>query len=134
MNPTLDKADPTLRGLLESSSPDDSLRVILVLAEPETTKAISPVRSSSPEELRRILRERQRTRMAQTFGPTLQSLRDLELNPQGGELTSAVVVEGPVSAIREALALPGVTSALHDAPIGLIEPTHREKKPRSGRR
>ena len=67
--------------------------------------------------------------MARQFGSTLQALKELRLDPRGGELTPSVVVEGPVSSILEALQLPGVEAGLFDEPLSIARPAKNHPTP-----
>jgi hypothetical protein len=127
----LSKADPLLREALQHADRNQVLRVVLLLRTgAEEQDGPEPLPSAYPSRIdyRRALIERQRRRLQQgEAGRTLQELEKLQLDPQGGGILPAVVVEGPVDRLAKALQLPGVVSGSLDRPIELVRPRPSEE-------
>lgn len=120
---TINKADPSLRDKLQRAPGDETIRVVMVLGNDESGLRLEdqPHPSQYPTRTawREALIQRRRLQVAGKIGDTLEDLRRLSLNPQGGSLGTVVVVEGPASKIAKSLELPGVRHATLDMAIGL---------------
>ena len=116
------KADPLLAARLLSAAPDDIVRVVLWLTEP-TVSSAPPLRAATAGGYRATLIDRRRQELA-FHTDTLKALERLHLNPQGGRVTTTVVVEGPAAAVEEALELPAVRNAALDREMDLIRPVN----------
>jgi len=116
------KADPLLKEKLESSSPDEVARVILTLSVPDSPRRgiRVAVRTTTSNDRSKLIEARRRRLIGNA--DTLQKLRDLGLKPQGGQVTSTVVIEGRLADIEKALELPAVCRAALDRVLDLIRP------------
>ncbi len=121
------KIDPLLREKLQSVGGDENIRVLMVLGEDERSSRIEqqlrPSQFASRTAWREALIEQRRSQVADEIGNTLEDLRKLSLQPQGGTLGRTVVVEGSARDIATSLELPGVRHASLDRPIELA-PDH----------
>ncbi len=116
------KIDLDLSKVLQSSEPNQMLRVILIVSDPRTAceePDLKPSAYATTADYRRALIKRRSDHLVQAHGETLQTLKDLSLEVHGGTLNRAVVVTGPVDQIRKALALPAIEQALLDHSIEL---------------
>jgi hypothetical protein len=88
-------------------------------ASPRSDESDLPKPSQFPDRIayRQALIAKQKAARTESIGATIESLKDLSLRVQGGEITPAVIVEGAAKDILISLALPGVRSVALDRPI-----------------
>ena len=89
---------------------------------PEPIRPIDPANFPNRQEYRKALLEDLQKKTAFENEETLRQLHGLDLNPHGGTINHAVVVEGPASRLLGALDLPGVGHATLDQPIAESQP------------
>ena len=116
----LKKADENLRSALVQARENDPLCVILLL---EVKLTMSPAKPdprefSSRTEWRKSIVQQQQALLQSAIGSTLDQLRGIGLEPQGGAL-GQVVVQGPASDIVRALEIAGIQLAVLDWAIPL---------------
>lgn len=121
----LNKADPELREALKNAEGEEVLSAILLLGPDQeerctNTEELSPSQFPSRTDWRKALIAQRQQQMEQEIGGTIQALRDLGLEPHGGTITRAVVVQKEAQQVVKALELPGVRHASLDQPIDLI--------------
>jgi len=116
----LAKADPLLADKFNSASSQEVVKVVLALIDPGASS--DHVHATTATEYRIALTNRRRHQIALVHTETIKSLKLLHLNPKGGQVTTTVIVEGPIAAVEEALKLPGVRSASLDCEFELIRP------------
>jgi hypothetical protein len=132
----LEKIDPKLQEVLEKAKGDEIVTCLMLLGpELEDAKQRSASEELNPAQFpsRKAYREKaisqRKDELAHNIGITLQKLRDLSLNPRGGNISPTVVVEGMARQILAALELPGVRHASLDRPIELIRPINQGSRP-----
>jgi hypothetical protein len=124
------KADPSLQHALDHARGDQVLSAILLLEQPDHGISPPPSEDDDPSQFpdrvayRKALIERRQKQMASDNAETLGKLATLQLSPRGGKISHAVVVEGTAANLLHALDLPGVSRAILDRPISLVQP-HR---------
>jgi hypothetical protein len=122
------KISRSLRSALEHAQAGTPLRVILSLGDDEDEfeagASVTPGEFPSRTDYRREAIARRSKDLDRRFGPTLDALRSLNLEVQGGRALRTVVVEGPAEGIAASLDWPEVREARLDEPIELIRP-HR---------
>lgn len=123
------KADRHLFDALQEAAEGESLRCVMLLqatevegSETRLEPSLQPWNFSSPRAYRQALIAQQQQRLTHSLGETLTQLEALALRPRGGQTSRAVVVEGPVRQIVQALGLPGVQHASLDQRLDLIQP------------
>jgi hypothetical protein len=128
-NRILAKISPGLRDALAHANAEDECRVLFLLSPlheraTEAKTAQLPKSAEFPDYVsyKRALIDLRRYAVEARQGDTIRALRQLQLNPQGGELGSVVVVEGRVEQLLKGLELPSVTQADIDQPISLSLP------------
>jgi hypothetical protein len=136
-NRILAKISPSLKRALVHANAEDECRVLFLLSplhEGKTEeKAMQPLKSGEfPDYVsyKRALIERRRYEAEVRQGDTIRALKQLKLNPKGGELGSVVVVEGSVEQLLKGLELPSVTKADIDQHISLSLPLQDTQPPK----
>ncbi len=121
-----EKLDESLCHKLTKAKADDRVQVVYFLQplgdEIAEVKAIKPSDFSSRKDFRLALIDQQKMHNSQAVGKTIQGLKKLTLNVKGGNITRAVVAEGPARLIADGASLPGVRSAVLDSPLTLPKP------------
>jgi hypothetical protein len=121
------KTDPLLEDRLKHAREDENIRAVMVLGPEEPTGSIHkqphPSQFPSRQAWRETLVKQRKGQIEGEIGGTLKQLRELSLNPQGGKIGQAVVVEGPAANIASSLDLPGVHHASLDREIALSKST-----------
>ena len=113
------KADPLLQEILNHSSTDEMLQVVMVLDEDKANlspaETLKPSQFASRVEYRQALID-QRKKQLETgsVGQTIESLNNLDLIIHGGKASRFLVVEGTAAEIVKSLSLSGVKSATLD--------------------
>nr|MDJ0661407.1 NACHT domain-containing protein [Crocosphaera sp.] len=121
------KADPLLQEILDHSSTDEVLQVVMILDDDKTnlspTETLKPSQFPSRVEYRKALIEQRKQQLETgTVGQTIAELKNLDLTIHGGKGSRFLVVEGTAEEILKSLSLSGVKSATFDQIIR-IEPT-----------
>lgn len=133
-----EKLDESLCHKLTKAKASDRVRVVYFLQphgdEPVEVKALKPTDFSSRKVFRLALIEQQKSHNKQAVGKTIQGLKNLALNVKGGNITRAVVAEGPAKLIADGASLPGVRSAVLDAPLTLPKPRKAAARPTAVKR
>ena len=121
-----EKLDESLCHKLTKAKADDRVQVVYFLQplgdEIAEVKAIKPSDFSRRKDFRLALIDQQPMHNSQAVGKTIQGLKKLTLNVKGGNITRAVVAEGPARLIADGASLPGVRSAVLDSPLTLPKP------------
>ncbi len=126
------KADSPLCEALAQAKGDDVLSAVMLLGSEESDSGISdddridPAHFTSRTEYRKKLIEQRSADVKSEIGETINKLSDLSLNPRGGKIGRAIVVEGPARQIAAALDMPSVRHASLDRRVRLIEPRRQK--------
>ena len=120
------KLDDELLAYLEAAHHSAEVRAIVSLARPEerheqivADERIDPKDFPSRSDYRRALIDRQQSAVKANVGETLEQLRRLDLDLQGGKTTHTLVVVGTASNFAELLKLNGVRRAELDRDVSL---------------
>jgi hypothetical protein len=117
------KTDPLLEDTLKHARGDENIRAVMIVGPEEPTSSVHkqphPSQFPSRQAWRDALVKRRKGQIEGKVGDTLKQLRELSLNPQGGKISQAVVVEGPAANIAASLDLPGVRHASLDRELAL---------------
>jgi hypothetical protein len=122
----LQKMDPLLAQTLSHAEGGEPVRAVLRLgslqsANKNIASPLSPKDFSSPRSYREHLIAQRQAEVKDTIGPTLDSLKNLDLMVRGGGILRTIVVEGAASQVLAALELPGVINASLDRALALDE-------------
>lgn len=126
------KADPLLQKILDHSSTDEVLQVVMVLDEDKAnlpqTETLKLSQFNSRVEYRQALIEQRKQQLETgTVGKTIRELNSLDLTIHGGKTSRFLTVQGTADEILKSLAFSGVKSATLDQIIR-IEPTPVDPK------
>jgi hypothetical protein len=124
-NRILAKISPDLRNALANANAGDECRVLFLLSPAKATQLPKSAEFPDYVSYKRALIDLRRYEVEARQGDTIRELKQLRLNPQGGELGSVVVVEGSVEQLLKGLELPTVTKADIDQPIILSCPEQK---------